>query len=54
MLHLLLSLGVFGLFTSTVYGIMVVAGVLYFRRQPPCRRWRVHPSGEPAETAAWS
>ncbi len=35
MLHLLLSLGVFGLITSTVYGIMVVAGVLYFRRHRP-------------------
>ena len=35
MLHLLLSLGVFGLFTSTVYGIMVVAGVRYFRRHRP-------------------
>ena len=33
MLHLLLSLGIFGLITSTVYGIMVVAGVFFFRRQ---------------------
>ena len=33
MLHLLLALGVFGLVTSTVYSIMVVAGVLHFRRQ---------------------
>ena len=32
-LHLLLALGVFGLVTSTVYSIMVVAGVLHFRRQ---------------------
>jgi ceramide glucosyltransferase len=35
MLHLLLALGIFGLFTSTVYSIMVVAGVFYFRRQRP-------------------
>ncbi|MGB9419152.1 MAG: glycosyltransferase, partial [Acidobacteriaceae bacterium] len=33
MLHLLLALGVFGLVTSAVYSIMVVAGVLHFRRQ---------------------
>src|ERR1700744_3629090 len=33
MLHLLLALGFFGLVTSTVYSIMVVAGVLHFRRQ---------------------
>jgi ceramide glucosyltransferase len=33
MFHLLLALGVFGLLTSTVYSIMVVAGVLHFRRQ---------------------
>lgn len=33
MFHLLLALGVFGLITSTVYSIMVVAGVLHFRRQ---------------------
>jgi ceramide glucosyltransferase len=33
MLHLLLALGIFGLVTSTVYSIMVVAGVLHFRRQ---------------------
>lgn len=33
MFHLLLALGVFGLVTSTVYSIMVVAGVLHFRRQ---------------------
>ena len=33
MLHLLLALGIFGLITSTVYSIMVVAGVLHFRRQ---------------------
>jgi ceramide glucosyltransferase len=33
MFHLLLVLGVFGLVTSTVYSIMVVAGVLHFRRQ---------------------
>lgn len=33
MLHLLLALGVFGLFTSTIYAIMVVAGVFHFRRQ---------------------
>jgi ceramide glucosyltransferase len=32
MLHLLLALGVFGLITSTVYSLMVVAGVLHFRR----------------------
>ena len=35
MIHLLLALGVFGLITSTVYSIMVVAGILYFRRQKP-------------------
>src|SRR6201987_1563574 len=35
MLHLLLALGIFGLITSTVYSIMVVAGILYFRRQKP-------------------
>jgi ceramide glucosyltransferase len=35
MLHLLLALGVFGLITSTVYSIMVVAGILHFRRQRP-------------------
>ena len=35
MLHFLLSLGIFGLITSTVYGIMVVAGVFYFRRHRP-------------------
>jgi ceramide glucosyltransferase len=33
MLHLLLALGVFGLITSTVYSLMVVAGVLHFRKQ---------------------
>ncbi len=33
MLHLLLALGIFGLLTSTVYGVMVVMGVLHFRRQ---------------------
>ena len=33
MLHLLLALSIFGLITSTVYSIMVVAGVLHFRRQ---------------------
>ena len=33
MLHLLLALGIFGLITSTVYGIMVVGGVFFFRRQ---------------------
>ena len=33
MLHLLLALGIFGLITSTIYGIMVVAGVFYYRRQ---------------------
>jgi ceramide glucosyltransferase len=33
MLHLLLAVGIFGLVTSTVYSIMVVAGVLHFRRQ---------------------
>lgn len=32
-LHLLLALGIFGLVTSTVYSVMVVAGVLRFRRQ---------------------
>src|ERR1700750_3041268 len=35
MLHLLLALGIFGLITSTVYGIMVVAGIFHFRRQRP-------------------
>lgn len=35
MLHLLLALGIFGLITSTVYSIMVVAGIFYFRRQRP-------------------
>jgi ceramide glucosyltransferase len=33
MLHLLLALGIFGLITSTVYSLMVVAGALHFRRQ---------------------
>jgi ceramide glucosyltransferase len=33
MLHLLLALGIFGLITSTIYGIMVVAGVFHYRRQ---------------------
>jgi ceramide glucosyltransferase len=32
MLHLLLGLGIFGLITSTVYSLMVVAGVVHFRR----------------------
>ena len=35
MLHLLLALGIFGLITSTVYSIMVGAGILHFRRQRP-------------------
>ena len=35
MLHLLLALGIFGLITSTVYSIMVVAGIFHFRRQQP-------------------
>src|ERR1700750_1146238 len=35
MLHLLLALGIFGMITSTVYSIMVVAGILHFRRQRP-------------------
>jgi ceramide glucosyltransferase len=43
MLHLLLALGIFGLITSTVYSIMVVAGVLHFRRQ----RGVVDPSFSP-------
>jgi ceramide glucosyltransferase len=43
MFHLLLALGVFGLVTSTVYSIMVVAGVLHFRRQ----RMDVDPSFTP-------
>jgi len=33
MLYLLLSLGIFGLITSTVYGVMVVAGVIHFRKR---------------------
>jgi ceramide glucosyltransferase len=32
MLHLMLVLGIFGLITSTVYTIMVAAGVIHFRR----------------------
>jgi ceramide glucosyltransferase len=43
MFHLLLGLGVFGLVTSTVYSIMVVAGVLHFRRE----RAAVDPSFTP-------
>jgi ceramide glucosyltransferase len=35
MLHLLLALGIFGLITSTIYSIMVVAGIFHFRRQRP-------------------
>jgi ceramide glucosyltransferase len=35
MLHLLLALGIFGLITSTVYSIMVVAGIFHFRRRRP-------------------
>jgi ceramide glucosyltransferase len=35
MIHLLFALGIFGLITSTVYSIMVVAGILYFRRHKP-------------------
>ena len=34
-LHLLFSLGIFGLITSTVYSVMVVAGVFYFRNHRP-------------------
>jgi ceramide glucosyltransferase len=33
MLHLLLALGIFGLITSTIYSILVAAGVVHFRRQ---------------------
>lgn len=33
MLHLLFALGIFGLITSTVYSVMVVAGVLHFRKE---------------------
>ena len=33
MLHLLLGLSIFGLITSTVYAMLVMAGVLHFRRQ---------------------
>ena len=38
MLHLLLALGIFGLITSTIYSIMVIAGVVRYRarrRQAP-------------------
>ncbi len=34
LMHLLLALGVFGLITSTVYSILVVAGIFYFKRRP--------------------
>jgi ceramide glucosyltransferase len=44
MLHLLLALGIFGLITSTIYSIMVVAGVLHFRKQ----RVAADPSFSPA------
>lgn len=44
MLHLLLALGIFGLITSTVYSLMVVAGALHFRRQ----RVAVDPSFTPS------
>src|SRR3954451_20387790 len=44
MLHLLLALGIVGLITSTVYSILVVAGIFHFRRQRPV----VDPSFTPA------